>query len=169
MILLVGDTKDELGGSEYYEYIHNFIGGTAPSVDVSQSKKNMESVLSLISKNLVKTVHDCSKGGLAIGISELCIFGKVGCHVNLDKVSKMPTEKILFSESHSRYILVIEKSNLDSVKNILSVNNCSFSELGIFSSDQIIFESNSKPVLELIVDKAENNYLNSLGKIIQNG
>ena len=106
VILLVGETKDELGGSEYYEYIHNFIGGTAPSVDVSQSKKNMESVLSLISKNLVKTVHDCSKGGLAIGISELCIFGKVGCHVNLDKVSKMPTEKILFSESHSRYIPV---------------------------------------------------------------
>jgi hypothetical protein len=39
----------------------------------------------------------------------------------------------------------------------------------MFTSDQIIFESDSNPVLELIVDKAENNYLNSLGKIIQNG
>ena len=169
VIILVGETKDELGGSEYYEYIHNFIGGTAPSVDVSQSKKNMESVLSLISKNLIKTAHDCSKGGLAIGISELCIFGKIGCKANLDNVSTLSLEKILFSESHSRYLLVIEKHNLDSVKNILSENNCSFSELGIFGSDQIIFESNSKPILELIVDKAENNYLNSLGKIIQNG
>ena len=44
VILLIGDTKDELGGSEYYEYIHNFVGGTAPSVDVPQSKKNMKSV-----------------------------------------------------------------------------------------------------------------------------
>ena len=67
------------------------------------------------------------------------------------------------------YVLVIEKSKLDSVKNILSEKNCSFSELGMFTSDQIIFESDSNPVLELIVDKAENNYLNSLGKIIQNG
>ncbi len=96
-------------------------------------------------------------------------FGKVGCNVNLDKISSLSHEKILFSESHSRYILVIEKNNLDSVKTMLTMNACSFSELGIFTSDQIIFESNSKPLLELRVDKAENNYLNSLGKIIQNG
>ena len=132
VILLVGETKDELGGSEYYEYIHNFIGGNTPQVDVSESKKNMKSVLSLISKNLIKSVHDCSKGGLAIGISELCIFGKIGCTVDLFALSSLSSEKTLFSESHSRYILVIEKNNLDEVKTFLSENNCIFSEIGIF-------------------------------------
>ena len=78
----------------------------------------MKSVLSLISKNLIKTVHDCSKGGLAIGISELCIFGKIGCTIDLSSgTSSISSEKTLFSESHSRYILVIEKNNLDVVKN----------------------------------------------------
>lgn len=167
IILLIGETKDELGGSEYYEYIHNFIGGVAPKVDFSESKKNMKSVLSLISKNLVKSVHDCSKGGLAIGISELCIFGKIGC--NIDLPSSLSSEKMLFSESHARYILVVNKNNLDDIKSILSDDNCSFSEIGIFSGDQIVFESASDPILKLRVDKAENNYLNSLGKIIQNG
>ena len=169
VILLVGETKDELGGSEYYEYIHNFIGGNAPHVDISESKKNMNSVLSLISKNLIKIAHDCSKGGLAIGISELCIFGKTGCVVDLCDVSSISPEKTLFSESHSRYILVIEKNNLDVVKTLLSENKCTFSEVGIFSGDQIIFESNSESILKIRVDKAENNYLNSLEKIIQNG
>ena len=169
IILLVGETKDELGGSEYYEYIHNFIGGNAPQVNVSESKKNMKSVLSLISKNVIKAVHDCSKGGLAIGISELCIFGKIGCTVDLSVLVSLSPEKILFSESHSRYILVIENCNLDTVKTILSENKCSFSDLGFFSGDQITFESNSESILKLRVDKAENNYLNSLGKIIQNG
>ena len=167
IILLIGETKDELGGSEYYEYIHNFIGGVAPKVDFSESKKNMKSMLSLITKNLVKSVHDCSKGGLAIGISELCIFGKIGC--NIDLPSSLSSEKMLFSESHSRYILVVNKNNLDDIKSILSDDNCSFSEIGIFSGDQIVFESASDPILKLRVDKAENNYLNSLGKIIQNG
>ena len=167
IILLIGETKDELGGSEYYEYIHNFIGGVAPKVDFTKTKKNMKSVLSLISKNLVKSVHDCSKGGLAIGISELCIFGKIGC--NIDLPSSLSSEKMLFSESHSRYILVVNKNNLDDIKSILSDDNCSFSEIGIFSGDQIVFESASDPILKLRVDKAENNYLNSLGKIIQNG
>ena len=167
VILLVGETKDELGGSEYYEYIHNFIGGVAPKVDFSESKKNMKSVLSLISKNLIKSVHDCSKGGLAIAISELCIFGKIGCKIDLS--SSLSSEKMLFSESHSRYILIVNKNNLDAIKSILSDDQCSFSEIGIFSGDQIIFESGSNQILELRVDKAENNYLNSLGKIIQNG
>ena len=167
VILLVGETKDELGGSEYYEYIHNFIGGVAPKVDFSESKKNMKSVLSLISKNLLKSVHDCSKGGLAIAISELCIFGKIGCKIDLS--SSLSSEKMLFSESHSRYILIVNKNNLDTIKSILSDDQCSFSEIGIFSGDQIIFESDSNQILELRVDKAENNYLNSLGKIIQNG
>ena len=167
VILLVGETKDELGGSEYYEYIHNFIGGIAPKVNFEESQKNMKSVLSLISKNLVKYAHDCSKGGLATAISELCMFGKIGCEIDLP--STLSSEKMLFSESHSRYLLVVDKNNLDEIKSLLSNHNCSFSELGIFSGDQIIFKSNSEPVLELRVDKAENNYLNSLGKIIQNG
>ena len=167
VILLVGETKDELGGSEYYEYIHNFIGGIAPKVNFEESQKNMKSVLSLISKNLVKYAHDCSKGGLATAISELCMFGKIGCEIDLP--STLSSEKMLFSESHSRYLLVVDKNNLDEIKSLLSDHNCSFSELGIFSGDQIIFKSNSEPVLELRVDKAENNYLNSLGKIIQNG
>jgi len=76
---------------------------------------------------------------------------------------------MLFSESHSRYILIVNKNNLDTIKSILSDDQCSFSEIGIFSGDQIIFESASDPILKLRVDKAENNYLNSLGKIIQNG
>ena len=167
VILLVGKTKDELGGSEYYEYIHNFVGGIAPKVDFEESQKNMKSILSLISKNLVKYAHDCSKGGLATAISELCMFGKIGCEIDLP--STLSSEKMLFSESHSRYLLVVDKNNLDEIKSLLSDHNCSFSELGIFSGDQIIFKSNSEPILELRVDKAENNYLNSLGKIIQNG
>ncbi len=169
VILLVGKTKDELGGSEYYEYIHKFTGGTAPEVVVSESKKNMKSVLALISKNLIKIAHDCSKGGLGIGLAELSILGKTGCNVELKNISSMSDEKILFSESHSRYILVISKKNLKTTKSILTKNKCTFSEIGKFFGDQIIVKSNSKPILKLRVDKAENNYLNSLGKIIQNG
>ena len=83
---MIGDTKDELGGSEYFEYIHKFIGGTCPTVDFSESKKNMKSVLEIIKQELPKSVHDCSKGGLAVAVSELCMIDQIGCKVSLDKV-----------------------------------------------------------------------------------
>ncbi len=169
VILLVGETKDELGGSEYYEYIHNFIGGSIPKVNIDASKRNMNSVLSLINKKLVMNVHDCSKGGLSVALSEICIFGKIGCTVNLKNVSHMSPEKSLFSESHSRYILVVKKKNLKVVQKLLLKNKCHFSQIGIFSGDQIIFEFAKETILKLRVDKAENLYLNSLEKIIHNG
>jgi len=169
VIVLVGDTKDELGGSEYYEYIHKFVGGNAPIVDFKESKKNMNSVLSLISKKLIKSAHDCSKGGLAVAISEMCMLGKIGSEIDLKQVSNLSIEKNLFSESHSRYLLVIDGKNLNSVKKILQKNKCLFSKIGKFSGDQITIKLGSKTVLKLRVDKAEKYYLNSLGKIIQNG
>tara|TARA_Y100000590_G_scaffold415305_1_gene512960 strand:- start:3955 stop:6111 length:2157 start_codon:yes stop_codon:yes gene_type:complete len=166
VIILVGKTKDELGGSEYYEYIHDFIGGNTPKVDFKESKKNMNSVLSLISKKMIKSVHDCSKGGLAVSISEMCISGKIGSNIDLKKICDISPEKILFSESHSRYILVADRKNLIPIKKLLSKNKCSFSEIGNFTGDQIIFQSGSKRILKLRVDKAAKYYLNSLGKII---
>jgi phosphoribosylformylglycinamidine synthase len=169
IILLVGETKDELGGSEYYEYIHNFIGGSAPQVNITASKRNMKSILSLISKKLVRNVHDCSKGGLSVAISEMCISGKIGCNVNLENVSTLSSEISMFSESHSRYLVEIERENLDIVKKILSKSKCAFAQIGTFSGDHIIFKSGSESILKLRVDKAANFYLNSLEKIIQSG
>ena len=99
----------------------------------------------------------------------MCISGNIGCRINLNTVSHLSPEKSLFSESHSRYILVVKKKNLNSVKELLSKNKCYFSQIGIFSGDQIIFEFKKQTILKLRVDKAENLYLNSLEKIIHNG
>jgi phosphoribosylformylglycinamidine synthase len=122
VLVIVGQTKNELGGSEYLEYIHGFIGGRCPEVDFMASKQNMETILEVIRKDTVKCVHDCSKGGLAIAVSELCMINNIGCKVSLEKIpsEKLQTDRLLFSESHSRYLVVIEKKNLKNVQNILS-------------------------------------------------
>ncbi|MBM3911254.1 MAG: phosphoribosylformylglycinamidine synthase subunit PurL, partial [Thaumarchaeota archaeon] len=70
VLILVGKTKNELGGSEYFEYIHDFVGGTCPKVDFKESKENMDAVLALFKKDLLKGAHDCSKGGIAVAVSE---------------------------------------------------------------------------------------------------
>ena len=139
-LVVIGDTKDELGGSEYFEYIHKFIGGVCPRVDFTDSKINMLAVLSLIKNKLVKSVHDCSKGGLSIALSELSIFGNIGCTIDIEKIpceENLSSEKILFSESHSRYLLVIDKKNIEEINHILSKKKITFAVLGKFSGDQI--------------------------------
>jgi len=171
-LIIIGKTKDELGGSEYFEYIHKFIGGLCPSVDFKDSKINMLAVLSLIKNKLVKSVHDCSKGGFAIAVSELSIFGNIGCNIDINNmpfVKNLSSEKILFSESHSRYLLVIDQKNIIRVKQFLSKKKISFAVLGKFSGDQINITYKSKNLVKIIVDILQKRYFNGLEDLLKHG
>ena len=171
-LVVIGDTKDELGGSEYFEYIHKFIGGVCPRVDFTDSKINMLAVLSLIKNKLVKSVHDCSKGGLSIALSELSIFGNIGCTIDIEKIpceENLSSEKILFSESHSRYLLVIDKKNIEEVNHILSKKKIIFAVLGKFSGDQINIKHKSKNLVKFRTDLAQKRYFNGLEDLLKHG
>jgi len=170
-LILIGDTKNELGGSEYFEYIHNFIGGQAPEVDFKKSKQNMDFVLDIIKKNNVAVAHDCSKGGLAIAISELCMQNDIGCNVSLAKVpgEKLSIDRLLFSESHSRYLLVVKNQNLKKINQDLKKKKISFNVMGTFEGDQILFRKGSKTSIALNVDKAKKVWLNSLKELVIHG
>ena len=171
-LIIIGNTKNELGGSEYFEYVDKFIGGICPTVDFKNSKINMVAVLSLIKNKLVKSVHDCSKGGFSIALSELSIFGHIGCDIDIEKIpceKDLSSEQILFSESHSRYLLVIDKKNILNVERFLSKKKISFAVLGKFSGDQINIKRKSQNLVKLRIDLAQKRYFNGLGDLLNHG
>jgi phosphoribosylformylglycinamidine synthase len=131
----------------------------------------MKTVLKIIENKLVKSIHDCSKGGLAVAISELCITNQIGCKISLEKVpgEKLDVDRILFSESHSRYLLILEKKNLKKLENLLKKNKVSFNFLGQFKGDKIQFTNKAKSIIDLRVDKAQKTWLNSLKDLVLYG
>mgnify|MGYP002526892466 CR=1 FL=1 len=170
-LVIVGDTKDEMGGSEYFEYVHKFVGGKCPSVNFVESKKNMKTVLKVIQSQLLKSVHDCSKGGLAVAISELCMMNQIGCKISLENVpgEKLDIDRILFSESHSRYLLILDKKNLKKLEIILKKNKVSFKLIGKFMGDKIQFTKGTKSIINLRVDMAQKTWINSLKDLVLHG
>jgi phosphoribosylformylglycinamidine synthase len=170
-LVIIGNTKDEMGGSEYFEYIHKFIGGKCPVVNFEESKTNMHTVLEIIQRDLFKTVHDCSKGGLAVAISELCMINQIGCTIHLESVpgSKMDVDRILFSESHSRYLCVLEQQHLQKFEMFLKKSGSSYNVIGKFGGKKIQFIKEKSQVVDLRVDKAQKTWLNSLQELIIHG
>ena len=170
-IVIVGQTKNEMGGSEYFEYIHKFIGGKCPTVNFLESKINMNSVLNVITKGLVKAAHDCSKGGLAVAVSELCMTYQIGCNISLEKVpnQKLDVDRILFSESHSRYLLVLEKKDLKKLETLLKKSKVEYNVIGVFGGDHIRFNKESKNIIDLSVDKSQKIWFNSLKELVLHG
>lgn len=169
VLLMIGNTKNEMGGSEYFEYIHKFIGGNCPKVDFVQSKKNMNFVLDAIKPQIVKSVHDCSKGGLAVAISELCMKNQIGCNVSLENVISdinLDIDRKLFSESHSRYLLISDKKNLNNLEKLLKKNKISFGVLGKFEGEKVKFVHNKKSIIDLSVIKMQKVWLSSLKDLV---
>ncbi|MDE1726700.1 MAG: phosphoribosylformylglycinamidine synthase subunit PurL [Thaumarchaeota archaeon] len=171
LVVMVGLTKDELGGSEYYEYIHDIIGGKCPTVDMSSSKANQAAVLEVIPQDLVKSVHDCSKGGVGVAISETCIKNEIGCNVLLNKIpsENLRHDELLFSESHSRFLLIVDPSKIKKVKSILEKRGVQNEIIGKFSGRNITFKDKTKLVASVRVDKAQEKWLNSLGSLVGHG
>ncbi|MBS4191823.1 phosphoribosylformylglycinamidine synthase subunit PurL [Bacillus sp. FJAT-49705] len=108
LIYLLGETKDEFGGSELQKLTYGKIFGKAPEIDLDIEGKNQKQVLNAIRSGLVASAHDVAEGGLAVAIAESLIGSNgLGANVQIsgNKVSA------LFSESQSRFLLTVKKEN----------------------------------------------------------
>lgn len=164
-IFVVGNTASEMGGSEYYEYVHGITGGPVPKVDLRVDSQNGNAVLDLIRSRLVTCVHDCSKGGLAVALAEMSLAGGTGFAVNLDSIpnSCSRLDDLLFSESHSRY--VIGTKDPEKVRQALSSAGVVFSEIGK-AARTVEFTKGRKPVIRLTLNQLRTSFY-SLGKVMQ--
>jgi phosphoribosylformylglycinamidine synthase II len=120
LIILLGNTFEELGGSEYYRFIHQIDGGVAPQTDPIREKSVMNCVLDIINQQLISAAHDCSKGGIAIGLAKMCMKGVLGAKINITAINsqELRLDHLLFSESHSRFILSCDEKNKDTIKDL---------------------------------------------------
>jgi phosphoribosylformylglycinamidine synthase len=132
LIYIVGETKNELGGSAYLD-TKKFIGNSVPKVEPAKAKLLMEKLALASEKGLVKACHDCSEGGIGVAVAEMAFAGGLGAEIKIkaipvaDKISR--DDFILFSESNSRFIVEVTPENKDKFEKTLK--GVSFANIGI--------------------------------------
>lgn len=107
-VYIVGDTRNEMGGSALYR-IFGGKGGIVPGVNLQSLDRRMKILRQCIESGFVRACHDISDGGLAVSIAEMCIGGDIGFSGNVDKVCNDDHLVKLFSESNSRWVVEISK------------------------------------------------------------
>ncbi len=124
-LYIIGETFDELGGSHYYS-VRGFIGNAVPTVRVKIAKANMDALIQAMDAGLVRTCHDCSEGGIGITAAEMAFAGDLGVHLELGLVPAKMTQndKILFSESNSRFIVEVAKSSAIEFEQLMAGTVC---------------------------------------------
>ncbi len=152
-IYLVGNqTKKELGGSEYY----NFLGinsGKVPNTDTSLLKKSMKGILNSVEKEYIASCHDVSEGGIGICLSEMAIGGNIGAEVDLSPINpELRSDFKLFSESNTRWIIEVKYEKQKEFEDLMKKHSTPFIKIGSTKSKSIIINDKNNEVANLSIN-----------------
>ncbi|WP_194540967.1 phosphoribosylformylglycinamidine synthase subunit PurL [Paenibacillus sp. JZ16] len=149
-IYVLGDTRAELGGSEFQAIMHGVSEGRPPELNLDTEKKLLGGVLKAIQSGLVQSAHDMSEGGLAAALAESCISGNVGASVQWS--TDLRNDVALFSESQSRIVLSVSPDHKNALEKLLQEADVPFTALGVVGGNKLSININGASALEESVE-----------------
>ena len=164
LIYILGVTKPELGGSEYFNIL-GFTGNQVPTVDAESAVKLYKAVAAATDKKLVNSLITPALGGLAVAAAKCAIGGRLGLEIDL---AKIPAEgcgnalELLFSESNSRFIATVSPCNRAAFEAALA--GCIFACVGKVTSDGKV-KFTGADGCEVAVDTLVKSYKSTLAGI----
>ncbi len=153
LVLVIGKTEGNLDQSIFANLILDERKGPPPEINLFNEKNNGETILKIIKEKLALSVHDVSLGGIMIGALKMCVAGNKG--IKFYKFKNLTNiYQYFFSEDQGRYIIEVDKNNLNKVESILKKNSVHFDLLGETTDKEIII--NDEPTFT--VDKVTEFY-----------
>ncbi len=135
VIFLLGETKAEIGGSEFQYAVHGVTEGRPPELDLATEQKLHKAVLSAIQEGLVASAHDLSEGGLAAALAEAGFGRGLGANVTFE--TNLRPDIALFSESQSRILLSAKPGSADKLAAALEAAGIPIQRLGTVTGERL--------------------------------
>jgi phosphoribosylformylglycinamidine synthase len=149
-LYIVGTTKPELGGSEYYT-LHGELGASVPKLEPDKNALAYTRINEAMDRGLVKACHDLSEGGLGVSAAEMAFTGDLGLGIELTKVptsEEMRDDFILYSESNGRLLLEISEKDSGDFEAVMG--DSVFSRIGTVKEDKTLrIVKNGETLIEL--------------------
>ncbi|MFH2028614.1 MAG: phosphoribosylformylglycinamidine synthase subunit PurL [Nanoarchaeota archaeon] len=162
-LFLVGERKDELGGSIYYD-LNDEVGANVPKINFEKEKNMIYAVIDCIDKGLFLSCHDISDGGLLAAVSEMILGGeadgKIGAEIYVDS-SNLRADRLLFSES-SGFVFEVKDEMVDGVKNIFDGYGLNLMRLGKTTGGKLKIIDNDKELIDLDIEEMKEAWTNGL-------
>ncbi|MFQ5471792.1 MAG: AIR synthase-related protein, partial [Dehalococcoidia bacterium] len=137
-VFVLGASADQppssLAGSEYLKLLHGKIAGRI-SIDLQLEARVHRAALAAIRDGIVTTAHDCSDGGLAIALAEMCLAGGKGLDAS-GLTLRNRTDAALFGEAQSRIMLALRPDSREALAGIANGLDVPFQYLGTVTSEQ---------------------------------
>jgi phosphoribosylformylglycinamidine synthase len=136
-IVLLGTTRDELGGSEWAHVVHGHLGGRPPAVDLAAEARLADLLAKAAAAGLLTGSHDLSDGGLAQALVEACLVGGRGAGVQLPPLDPFVA---LFSESAGRVLVAVAPEHASEVLSRAADAGVQAREIGTTGGSALVVE-----------------------------
>jgi phosphoribosylformylglycinamidine synthase len=166
-VVLLGDNRGELGGSEYLAQVHGITAGEPPRLDLARERALQRLVVDIIRRGLIDSAHDCSEGGLAIALAESCFdTGGLGVSVDVPAVAGVADpiriDATLFGESASRVVVSTDGDRLEALLAAAVRAGVSANVIGSTGGDRIQIVVDGLEALDVAVADAEEAWATSI-------
>lgn len=160
LIILIGNSQNDINSSEYLRYYHKVELSPAPKFNLNEEYNLQQTIKKIISKKLINSAHDCADGGLIITLLESSFVNNLGFNITTDK--QIRKDAFLFGESPSRVVVTCNQNNFEELAGILYEENVNYSILGTVTGNTANVDGETYgQILEL-----KNLYNSALEKIL---
>ncbi len=125
-VYVLGITRDELGGSEYYDMLGH-LGRNVPQVDSTSAMQRYRTVNVAQDQQLIASCHDLSDGGLGVALAETAFAGGFGMQIDLATLpveGQLRNDTALYSESQSRLLVTVAPDNVAAFEKLFDGQVC---------------------------------------------
>jgi phosphoribosylformylglycinamidine synthase len=171
-VYVIGETADELGGSEYYALM-NRVGLQVPKVNASHAVPRYRALAKAIEMGIVASVHGIYRGGLGVHLAMVSMAGCLGMKVNLADVlwagdeGRKRDDRILFSETPGRFIVTVAPENRSVFEKLFS--GMALKQVGAVLSENeplTVTGTDGKTILSLSVGAMKTAWKKRFGDVI---
>ena len=164
-IYMLGETLEELGGSEYLAGIHGHTAGAVPSLDLDLEQRLQKVIRQAIAKRVVCHARDCGLGGLAVTLAKCC-FGDAFIGLDADLNEPCSPAARLFGETASRIVVAVEPNRENDLAELAKTHAVPLVFLGVTGGDRLQLKLNGKIVLDESVTDLHEIWKQALEKIL---
>ena len=160
VLLLLGATYPELGGSEYLAVVHGQVAGQPPALDLEREAAVQNLVREAIAAGLVTAAHDCAEGGLLVALAEGTMAGGLGAEVVM--TGDLRPDFLLFSESQSRVLLAVEPVMVEKVLDLAREKGVPAAVIGHCGGRELVVQLNGRTLVNLSLGEMEKAWRESI-------
>ncbi len=160
IVLLLGESKEEIGASEAFYILTAEDAGEVPYIDLAAEKALQQCLITGAKQGLIQSAHDCSEGGLSVALVESAIQGNLGVEIAIE--GTISEAAILFGETQSRVVVTVTPEKLEKVITLAKELQVPVMQIGTVAGSDFNVTYNNKKLIQSSVAELSKPWKESL-------